>query len=132
MRTSASKSAWLTVAICLALLAGCGGSGEQLHRVSGAATYQGNPIPMGTVYFEPDTSQGGGGPQGVAPIRDGRFDTAVDGIGIRGGPYNIRVLGFDGVVADEAPYGQSLFPEYHTKETLPEEDSTLDIEVPAS
>jgi len=101
---------------------------EKLYRVSGVVTHAGKPIPKGLIFFDPKAD----GPQGFANIIDGKYDTAIQGKGIRGGFYNIRVNGFDGKEANEAPFGQALFPEYNGAKDLPQEDSTYDLDVPKS
>lgn len=120
---------WLLASVA-ALPVGCGDGKEKLYDVSGTVTYHDKPVPLGTVFFDPDVTQGASGTQGFATIRDGRFSTALDGRGVRGGPHVLRVQGFDGKTANEAPYGQPLFAEYLLKRDLPKEDSTLEIKVP--
>jgi hypothetical protein len=110
-------------------LVGCRAE-DKRYDVSGTVTYAGKPIPKGLIFFDPDASKGMAGTQGFANIRDGKFDTAKHGKGIRGGPYVVRVSGFDGKEASEAPFGQPLFPEYQEKRDLPAANSTLDIDVP--
>jgi len=115
----------------MALLAGCGDD-EQLHHVSGTITFEGNPIPKGLIFFDPDPSSGTPGTQGFANIENGRFDTALagKGTGIRGGgSYIIRISGFDGHEKPEAPFGQFLFPEHELKKELPAEKQTFDYDV---
>src|SRR5437899_2888161 len=102
----------------LLVLAGCSAE-DKLYDVSGTLTSAGKPIPKGLIFFDPDASKGMGGPQGFANIKDGKFDTADHVKGIRGGAYVIRVSGFDGKEANEAPFGQPLFPEYQEKRDLP-------------
>jgi len=87
-------------------------------------TYNGKPIPKGVIHFDPQ----GGGPAGFANIVDGKYDTG-QGKGVRGGAYDIRVNGFDGKEAPEAPFGQALFPEYTGTKDLPSADSTYDLDV---
>jgi hypothetical protein len=54
----------------LLLLAGCSGEGMKTAVVKGKVTYQGNPVPGGTVTFVPDA----GGPPATGEIRpDGTF-----------------------------------------------------------
>jgi hypothetical protein len=113
----------------LALLTGCGEAEEQLYDVSGTVTHQGKPIPKGLIFFDPDGSKGTGGGQGFANILDGKYNTAEDGHGVRGGAYEVRVNGFDGKEANEAPFGQPLFPEYRTTKELPKENSTYDLDI---
>jgi len=113
------------LALGLASFAGCTKQ-EKLYRVSGVVTYEGKPIPKGVIHFVPQTD----GPQGFANIWDGKYDTAKEGKGVRGGSYDVRVGGFDGKEANEAPFGQALFPEYTGTKELPAEDSTYDLDVP--
>lgn len=113
----------------LAALAGCG-SEEKLYRVSGTVTYNGKPVPKGLIFFDPDGTKGTAGGQGFANIVDGKYDTAAEGQGVRGGAYAVRVNGFDGKEANEAPFGQPLFPEYTGSKELPKADSTYDVNVP--
>jgi hypothetical protein len=110
------------------LLSGCG-TGERLHDVSGTITYEGKPIPKGLIFFDPD--KGTPGTQGFANIENGKFDTASPGKGkgIRGGAYSIRISGFDGKEAPEAPFGQFLFPEHELKKELPPRNQTFDYDV---
>jgi len=51
------------------------------------------------------------------------------GKGIRGGAYNIRISGFDGKEAPEAPFGRFLFPEHELKNELPPQDQTFDYDI---
>jgi hypothetical protein len=117
------------VGLALLVLAGCQGE-EKLYDVSGKLTCDGKPIPKGLIFFDPDPTKGTAGTQGFANIKDGVFDTADRGKGVRGGAYVIRVSGFDGKEANDAPFGQPLFPEYQEKRDLPKAKSTLDINVP--
>jgi len=122
-------NAWVIGAWSLVILALLGCSNEEkLHRVSGTVTHNGKPIPKGLIFFDPRTK----GPQGFANIVDGKYDTAQQGKGIRGGSYDIRVNGFDGKVGNEAPFGQALFPEYTGTEDLPTADSTYDLDIQKS
>jgi hypothetical protein len=115
----------LLLILCLAASPGCSNE-EKLYRVSGAVTHGGKPIPKGLIFFDPTAD----GPQGFANILDGKYDTAQQGKGVRGGAYSIRVNGFDGKEANEAPFGQPLFPEYTGTKDLPQADSTYDLDVP--
>ena len=129
MRASSRGAAVVGLVLGLAALAGCG-SEEKLYRVSGTVTYNGKPIPKGLIFFDPDGTKGTAGGQGFANIIDGKYDTAAEGKGVRGGAYVVRVNGFDGKEANEAPFGQPLFPEYTGNKELPKEDSTFDVNVP--
>jgi len=112
--------------------AGCT-SGEPIYDLSGAVTYQGKPVPAGSIVFEPDGSKGNKGPAGYAKIKAGRYDTREeDGKGTVGGPHHVRILGLDGVPRGELLNGTPLFPEYTTSADLPKADGTQDFDVPAS
>ena len=82
-------------AFALALLAcaalGCGSDGPKRFRLSGEVEFDRQPIAKGDVQFTPDGAQNNSGPQGIAMIRDGKYDTgASDSKGIAGGPTVIR------------------------------------------
>lgn len=119
-------------------LAGCGGgeSGPPLHSLSGAATFDGQPIPAGRISFTPDAAASNEGPGSGAAIADGRYETPSDA-GIVSGPHVIVVEGYDGVPVESSEGGTDergtpLFPAYEMRADLPEGGGTLDIEVPAS
>lgn len=116
------------------LLAGCRGTeGPSQYELSGTVTFQGKPVPAGTITFEPDAVKGNHGPQGFALIQDGRYDTRAEGRGSVGGPQVVRISGSDGVAAGEAfPTGKPLFEPYTTSVDLPKESSTHDFDVPVS
>ncbi|WP_153557422.1 hypothetical protein [Roseimaritima sediminicola] len=108
------KQQWIVlpvVAMTLAVVVGCGGSDVDRYQASGTVTYQGNPVPQGTIMFEPDTSKGNSGAAGMAMIVEGRYDTASEGgKGISGGPQIVTIQGFDGVDPNPeyAPYGSPI------------------------
>ena len=107
-----------------AFVVGCGGGGESRHRLSGEAKYDGQPIPYGEVLFTPDAEKKNSGPQGIAYIRDGRYDTGtLDGKGVAGGPTIVRVTGFTGP-------GGKLLCEVELPADLPRQDGTHNIDVP--
>lgn len=129
---SHGKSVPVVMLLAATFVAGCGGpAGPKRYRVRGEVTFQGDPIPAGMVVFEPDATQGNSGPQGFAPLTDGRYDTAAGGKGAVGGPQVVRITGFDGIpLDDDAPSGRPLFNKYETNVDLPEESTTLDFDVP--
>lgn len=115
--------------LAAALVAGCGG-GETIHDVSGTITYEGKAVAKGLIFFDP--VKGTPGTQGFANIENGKYDTgaAGQGKGIRGGGwYAIRINGFDGKVAGEAPFGQPLFPEHEFTHELPAGKQSFDYDV---
>jgi hypothetical protein len=125
MRAPFRSSAALAFVLGLVAWAGCT-SEEKLYRVSGVVTHEGKPIAKGVIHFDPKA----GGSPGFANIVEGKYDTARQGKGVRGGSYDIRVNGFDGKEANEAPFGQALFPEFTGTQDLPKQDSIYDLDVP--
>lgn len=124
---------WSTLTAASALLLATGGCevGERQYHVSGAITYQGKPVPAGTIVFEPDASKSNQGAAGYAKIKEGRYDTrAPEGKGVVGGPHLVRIMGLDGVPRGELLNGMPVFPEYNTTADLPPKDATQDFEVP--
>lgn len=111
-------------------LAGCGGNSDPTKRfdLSGTVTFDGKPVPAGTILFEPDAGKGNKGPAGFATIADGKFDTSVGGKGTIGGPHVARLSGSEGKSGDGAP----LFADFTVGVNLPKEKSTQKFEVPAT
>jgi hypothetical protein len=130
MRVSSRRLAAVCLIAGVVFAVGCGAEGEPVYQVSGTVTFQGKPVPKGLIYFDPDQTKETGGDMGFASILDGKFNTAEEGQGIRGGAYEVRVNGFDGKVANDAPFGQALFLEYRTTADLPMQDSTYNLDVP--
>jgi ABC-type oligopeptide transport system substrate-binding subunit len=124
-----------TLALICCFLAGCGS--DKGHRLSGKATFKGQPIAKGKIYFIPDTKAGNSGPTGFADITDGAYDTSsAGGRGIFGGPTIVRIEAVDPSQTDKTDKAgevimKQLFPTYETKADLPKSDSTKDFDVPA-
>ena len=71
-------------AVCI-LIVGCGG--PKLYDVSGRVTYDGQLLPAGVIYFDPDVTKQNDGPQGYAVIKNGTYNTSArGGRGVVGGP----------------------------------------------
>ena len=123
---AASCLRWAVLGILAAVLTGCGGSsGPPRFRVSGPVTCGGRPVPHGEILFSPDGRQGNKGPQGIAIIKDGRYDTEGSRApGASGGPTVVRVT------ALESP-GGGLIAEHEFTIDLPQADSEQPIEIPA-
>jgi hypothetical protein len=133
-RQSTRRLTQASLALCLATLLGCGGSsGPPRYTVSGKAVFGGRPITFGTISFTPDTSRGNSGPGSFAQIRDGSYSTPR-GQGTVGGPHVLTITGFDRLPGSGAPGEQitPLFSSYPLTVDLPREDTTYDIDVPAS
>jgi hypothetical protein len=116
----------------LFLLSGCSNEAPDRFDVSGAVTFNGQPVPAGQVVFSPDLSKGNDGPQGYADIKDGRYDTSETESGAPSGAVVVRIEGFDGQVQPEWPYGKPLFLGYQVEAELPRESFQKDFDVPAS
>lgn len=91
----------------------------------------------GLMPLVPDASKGNRGPAGFATIRDGKFDTRIDGRGTVGGPHRVEIspppLDVGELSASQtAPLAKPLFREYVTDVDLPRQDTTHDFAVPAT
>lgn len=115
------------IAVVLAMLAGCGGPARPArYRVSGTVTCGGVAVPHGEILFSPDGQRGNTGPQGIAIITGGRFDTmGTRAPGAAGGPTVVRVT------ALETPEG-GLIAEHEFTLDLPKTDTEQAIEIPAA
>lgn len=121
----------LLVLLAGVCVVGCGQKGPRRYDLSGQVTYQGEPVPMGEISFDPVDPQGVGG--GFAPINDGKFDTSVDGRGHLGGEHRVQIVGFSGWVDpnDHDKGAVPMFPPYETTIDLPTNTDNMDFEVPA-
>jgi hypothetical protein len=113
-------------ALAALLLTGCAGNnGPNRYRVSGSATLAGAPLVKGWVYFDPDLSKQNHGPQGFAPVVNGRYDTAAaEGRGTAGGPMVVRVEG------EITVNGERMLVQYRTTDDLPRETAVRDYDAP--
>lgn len=112
---------------------GSGGSGVKLYDVSGTVTYDGKPIPYGSILFIADADEGNSGPQGVATIEDGKFDTANAGRGVVGGAYTVIIKGRSVQGSQQDDEGEAdppLFSDYKTTASFPKENSIQKFDVP--
>jgi len=75
--------------VLLATTIGCGLSGSEGYRVSGKVTYGGQPLPSGSIQFEPDSSAGNRGLCATAMITDGVYTTTTGSVS--GGKYVVRI-----------------------------------------
>ncbi len=121
----------LLIAGALLSLAGCGAEGPTRYRLSGQVLANGQPVPAGVIFFDPDAMKGNQGPQGYAYIKDGRYDTGIQGAGTVGGHLIARVQGFDGQPGAELPLGKMIYGEHEISIEVPLEDATHDFDLPA-
>jgi hypothetical protein len=124
----------MAVAAISILIGGCGrGDGVARYRVSGRVTFQGEPVPAGMIYFNPDAEAGNKGPSGFAPIVDGAYDTrSARGRGAIAGPQKISIDGHVPAPPGDASEfgGRLLFQRYQSAKELPAQDVILDFDVP--
>ena len=124
----------IAAAIAALAVCGCGDRGPRRYHVSGAVTFAGQPVRLGRIVFDPDQSLGNAGPQGFAPIENGRFDTSHKHCkGTVGGPMIVRIDALELLDGpDGASAGRLLFPTHEERLDLPQADSTRDFVVPAA
>ena len=122
----------LVAGLLLTIATGCSRRGPERFRVSGTVTHSGKPVQLGRVVFEPDAARGNAGPQGFAPIENGRFDTAGPHCkGSIGGPMLLRIDGFEMTGGEDATAsGKLLFASYEEAIDLPRADVVRDFVVP--
>jgi hypothetical protein len=122
----------LLAPLSLVVVLGCGDNGGN-YEISGTVTWDGKPIPKGFITFIPDKDKGNSGPGGGAEIVDGKYRTAK-GKGIIGGPYIVKIVGYDGIPykegGEEVTTGKALFHEYEIAVEFPKESTTKDFTVP--
>jgi len=100
--------------------------GPTRYRVSGEVRVNGEPVPYGEILFTPDSGKGNSGPQGIATIQNGKYDTAgTRAPGVAGGPTVVMVT------ALSDPSGK-LICEYQFNLDLPKSDTTHNIDIPTS
>jgi hypothetical protein len=119
------------VSLFLALaVTGCGETGPKRYHLAGKVTLAGQPVPAGQIFFDPDISKGNDGPAGFAFIKNGTYDTRLDGRAHVGGAHQVRIQAFDGKPGSELPLGRMLVPEFSTTADLPKQKASQDFDVP--
>jgi hypothetical protein len=121
--------------LAVVFLLACGGCSKpevERYALSGKVTYQGQPVPVGSILFEPDGSKGNRGPQGYSTIIDGYYETNKYGKGAVTGPINVQIMGFskDENISEEGT--KPLFPPFKTSIVIVPESTTFDFEIPTS
>lgn len=131
------RDALLTAAIATTLIGGgCGprNTGPQRFHVSGTVTFDGAPVPVGTIYFEADAARGNSGPVSIVAVKDGRYDTKAEKVaGPVQGPLSVRISGSQKIDPGGEPVPM-LFPEYTTTIDLDPvvKPHVFDFDVPRS
>ncbi|QDU78124.1 hypothetical protein Pan97_52050 [Bremerella volcania] len=129
------RTGYLLGLVSLVLLGtsiGCRAKSDlETYPISGTVTYQGKPVPIGSITLIPDSNQGNRGAAVSLEIIDGKFDSASASRGHIGGPHVATIIGLDGKGDDDLfPKGYMLFQDYQMTLDLPKEPSTKDIVVP--
>lgn len=117
----------MVAALVVGILAGCS-RGEPVVRYhfNGKITHAGRPVSAGEMLFTPDDTVGNRGPQGLAEIREGVFDTRGSRApGGSGGQMIVQVT------ARIDPQG-TTFVKHRFTIDLPYADHSFDIDIPAS
>lgn len=132
MMSSRNAVGWGLVAV-VTLASGCGRStGPERYDVRGAVSFRGQPVPSGTITFEPDLSKANSGPVSVIPIVDGKYDSlALERPGPLAGSLIVRISGYPAPDPD-VEIQPPLFPEYRTTVDLASSKAVtvLDFDVP--
>ncbi|MEW4565503.1 hypothetical protein AB1K70_23450 [Bremerella sp. JC770] len=103
--------------------------GPVRYEISGTVTYEGAPVPGGSIVFTPDSKKGNNGPQGTARIVDGRYDTANYGRGTVGGPHQVHVIATDATTTEAAELTGPL-AEHTFQIDIPLDETTQDLDIP--
>ena len=115
----------------MALVGACGNPSGR-YDLSGTVTFDGKPVPAGLVVINPDMQKKNDGPQGMAEIKAGQFDTRTSAKGAPSGAVVLVVDGFDGVPLPDQPLGKALFIGHRVPLDLPKAATKHDIDVPKS
>jgi hypothetical protein len=134
LRSLSARPGALLAAVLVCASFGCrgGDDGPPRFQLAGTVTFAGAPVPAGTIVFEPDTSRGTQGPQGIATITDGKYDTSLPGgRGGVGGHTIVRITGISGPAdtGNDTPK-KPLFEDFELRQELPKSNSTQDFQVP--
>ncbi|MBX6316173.1 MAG: hypothetical protein IRY99_25170, partial [Isosphaeraceae bacterium] len=117
---------WPVAITLLALVPlGCGRSGPELAPVTGKVTYKGQPVPRGTISFQPvDPKQGAPATGTIEPDGTYTMQTTEPGDGVRPGQYRVAITAreeapiLDYIPKTPPPPPKSLIPEkYENPET---------------
>jgi len=120
-------------------LLGCQSGEPPRYELSGQVTFNGQPVPLGTIEFIPDESRGNRGPGTSAGIANGQYKTPR-GQGTIGGPHKVRITGYDGQVKpvpgapgeQTMPANPPLFADVELQVDLPLANAQMDFVVPSA
>jgi len=97
----ASVFAFATVATLI--VPGCGRSGPEMAAVFGKVTYNGKPVPMGTISFQPDAPDGRTAVGEIDSDGSYQLQTENPGDGAQLGSYHVSISAVDAPVLDYIP-----------------------------
>lgn len=121
----------LLAALISLTLIGCGKDSPDRYEVDGQVTYNGAPVPYGSIIFEPDDSQGNSGPGTRGTIEKGSYKLSV-AEGVISGPLRVRISGYDGIAPKGGGlnvHGKELFPQYATTVDQPTDTATHNFDI---
>ena len=116
----------------LLAVSSCSSKSSGRVDVWGTVKFKNQPVPAGLIVMNPDLSKGNDGPQGMAEIHEGKFDTRRLDKGAPSGHVVFMIDGFDGLAQAESPSGKPLFIGYKVQLDLPQQGSEQNIDVPES
>jgi hypothetical protein len=131
----------LVLAAAAALAAtGCGSSGPEMASVSGKVTYNGKPVPKGTVSFVATQADGRNASGELDASGNYRLQTEAPGDGAQLGEYDVALYSHDEEVLDYTPRVpvkvERLIPEKYEdpktstlKRTVKSGSNTFDFEL---
>ena len=123
----------------LAVLVSTGCGPRDRYALSGSVTFDGKPIPAGTITFVPFGAGKPGRTAAFCEIKAGKYDTKT-GRNPGSGPHRVMISGCDGVpyksqmgeIVEDHPMGKQLFPTHLVEIDVPEKNgSVFDYAVPA-
>lgn len=127
-RTAGHRRFVIPLTIAMMIMTGCrqAGSSDGRHRVLGRITLAGEPVTQGEVLFTPDGARGNSGPQGLAIIGAGRYDTlGTRAPGAAAGSVIVRVTA---LATAQGP----VLAEYEFQMEVEPGGMQHDIDIPAS
>lgn len=125
---------YVSIIVAVVLLVGCKKDNGRLD-IHGTVSWKNQPIARGIIYFTPDVKKGAKGPQGLAFIKDGKYDTRFENSrGCVAGPHLARIEACDGKgVSRFKPFGSLMFTEPPVVSIdVPAEGGEINLVVPES
>jgi len=105
-RTGAGRKPSVLVVIAIVatfIVSGCGRSGPEHGRVSGTVTYNGKPVPKGTISFQAVDPKGRNATGAIEPDGSYTLQTEEPGDGAQLGDYRVAISAREDEVLDYIP-----------------------------